>query len=233
MASVDNVSSKVASVDNVSSKVLTNNDLDIFGYKVLDIIQTGSKDNQCKILTVRDNKQKYIMKLIPISTSNSSRLDCQLLEVDISARIKHPNIMSATKIFGCDAYYGLLFDEGIPLLKYITTHKLSIDQKKLIMYNLLQGILFLHQNCIAHLDLKCENIVITGISAPTPKIIDFGAASMTESNTTIDFHDYNKYYYTSFEGDGKTHGSASDIQMLGMIFIDILLESNLSLMEYQ
>ncbi|KAE8283410.1 Myosin light chain kinase, smooth muscle [Larimichthys crocea] len=53
------------------------------------------------------------------------------------------------------------------------------------MQQILEGIAYMHQQNIIHLDLKPENIVCVDTSGTSIKIIDFGLASRIEGNTSL------------------------------------------------
>ncbi|TMS15558.1 Myosin light chain kinase, smooth muscle [Larimichthys crocea] len=53
------------------------------------------------------------------------------------------------------------------------------------MQQILEGIAYMHQQNIIHLDLKPENIVCVDTSGTSIKIIDFGLASRIEGNTAL------------------------------------------------
>ncbi|KAI9443051.1 kinase-like domain-containing protein, partial [Lactarius indigo] len=50
---------------------------------------------------------------------------------------------------------------------------------------LLEGVCFLHEHSIAHLDLKPANILVGGSSLPQLSIIDFGLSIRVEDEWTL------------------------------------------------
>lgn len=108
------------------------------------------------------------------------RKDVFPIEIDVLSRLSHPNILHAEKLLSsidCDmtgfgivselASYSLYDVRGDPM--YTMTNKIKN------LYEVLQGLKFLHINKILHIDIKDENILLFGsLDNPTAKLTDFG-----------------------------------------------------------
>ncbi|KAF8078795.1 kinase-like domain-containing protein [Lyophyllum atratum] len=105
-------------------------------------------------------------------------------EVRILMTIRHPNI---NEIYDTEEnknfiHIFLQLCTGGDLFTYITSHP-SLDhhlceaEAKYVMYQLLKGLNYLHENMISHRDLKPENILLHS-PGPYPRILiaDFGLA---------------------------------------------------------
>lgn len=101
----------------------------------------------------------------------------------IIRKLNHPNLM---RIFGYNKNNGNLFSQilienlkGMPTLKeYISKNrieKLSNQVLFKIIIQIVDALVYLHQNDITHRDIKLENILIDGKTHHI-KIIDFGLA---------------------------------------------------------
>ena len=75
--------------------------------------------------------------------------------------------------------------DGCSLIKFIQKIPISLVSRKQIMYLLLEGVNYLHQNNIAHNDLKPMNIMVT--NSGEIKIVDFGQAENCQVKTNF-FH---------------------------------------------
>lgn len=63
---------------------------------------------------------------------------------------------------------------------------LGLEDKRVIIRGILNGILFLHENNIIHRDLKAQNILMHREDGVwTPKITDFGLSRQTAGNSTV------------------------------------------------
>jgi serine/threonine protein kinase len=93
----------------------------------------------------------------------------------------HPNIARYEECYTFSSIagefdFGILqyYEEG-NLLQLMHNHKLTPDQKYLVLKDLLEGIEFMHKNNIIHRDLKPQNILIVKRGDYyVPKITDFG-----------------------------------------------------------
>jgi calcium/calmodulin-dependent protein kinase I len=151
-------------------------------------------------------------------------------EFKILTEVNHRNICQLYSVFETEnSTYVIL--ELYPLSLYGYLQKCgfpNIDQAKVIMINLLEGILYLHKKGIMHRDLKLENIMVKRDDIKTdrviPVIVDFGLAEYLTST---------KYLYTRCGTPGyvapevlkikstdpvQTYSCACDIFSLGVIF---------------
>lgn len=87
---------------------------------------------------------------------------------------------------------------------------------KFIFYKIMKGIQSIHNLGICHLDLKLENILLT--DKFSPKIADFGAATMNAPNLTNDFGT-TVYAAPEFLARKPYDGKKADIFSLGKILM--------------
>ena len=94
--------------------------------------------------------------------------------------LNHRNICQLISVYESDnSTYVIL--EIYPLSLYGYLQKCgfpSLDETKIMMINLLEGISYVHEKGIMHRDLKLENIMVKKLSNGKiiPVIIDFGLA---------------------------------------------------------
>lgn len=146
----------------------------------------------------------------------------------------HPNIaryeecFSFTSIAG-EFDFGILqyYEEG-NLLQLMHKHKLTFDQKHLLLKDLLEGIEFMHKNGIIHRDLKPQNILIVKRGdCYVPKITDFGISKK------LDFQKASSYsnslagagtlaYASPEQLGGKAIRKNADLWSFGVIAYQVL-----------
>jgi serine/threonine protein kinase len=103
------------------------------------------------------------------------------------------------------------------LKSYLLNNILSLEEKKRICKEIVNGLVIIHNNEILHRDLKLTNILVD--SNNTIKITDFGLA--------VSIYDVNKeevgtYGYIAPEiFDGVDYTFKSDLYSLGIIFLEI------------
>lgn len=110
-------------------------------------------------------------------------------EIDFSARLKHPCIAQITAWSLDSSLVGYhAIPMGIPSINAVRDELITLET---IMSDISSAIYFLHQNDIAHLDIKPENIIVypieTGYQA---RLIDFGL-----SKEAYSMADGRKYFY--------------------------------------
>lgn len=110
------------------------------------------------------------------------------------------------------------------LQRYITGRPCNLEWRKCyqIIKGICQGLHYLHENNILHLDLKPDNVLLD--DCMVPKIADFGLSRCFEENQTIEFTSRiqgTMGYMAPETFDGKIT-IKSDIYSLGIIIINIL-----------
>jgi tetratricopeptide (TPR) repeat protein/tRNA A-37 threonylcarbamoyl transferase component Bud32 len=121
-------------------------------------------------------------------------LDSSLLrrfehESQALARLQHPGIAQiyeagvADTGFGPQPYFAMEFIHGQPLHKYTEAHHLKVKERLDLMGKICQAVEHAHQRGLIHRDLKPGNILVD--ETGQPKILDFGVARVTDSDTQV------------------------------------------------
>lgn len=112
-------------------------------------------------------------------------------EFEIGKNLEHENVM---KIFDIDVtarYLLLEYYEGIDLFSFLEltssediNSNINLKFKLDCFQQLLCGVEYMHNNMIAHMDLKLENIIIN-VANKTLKITDFGLSRQFKINKSV------------------------------------------------
>jgi serine/threonine protein kinase len=103
------------------------------------------------------------------------------------ARLQHSGIAqiyeagAADAGFGPQPYFAMEFIHGKPLHEYAESRRLSARQRLELMAKVCDAVEHAHQRGVIHRDLKPGNILVD--ESGQPKILDFGVARATDSDT--------------------------------------------------
>ena len=155
-------------------------------------------------------------------------------ESEALGRLQHPGIAqiyeagAADAGFGAQPYYAMEFIHGPSLGKYVEGHQLHTRGRLEIMAKICEAVHHAHQRGIIHRDLKPGNILVD--ETGQPKILDFGVARMTDSDThvtrqtdlgqlvgTLDYMSPEQVLADPLELDTR-----SDVYTLGVILYELL-----------
>jgi non-specific serine/threonine protein kinase/serine/threonine-protein kinase len=86
-------------------------------------------------------------------------------------------VFDAGQIAAGRPYFVMELVDGVPLLDYCDSNRLSLKERVELLILICQAIQHAHLKGVVHRDLKPSNVLVTsGSPNPTPKIIDFGIA---------------------------------------------------------
>lgn len=150
--------------------------LQIDGYEVIEKVAEAGQGQVWRALQQSTDRQVAI-KVPRVGSVTSERARVRFeREVELAARLKHPNI---ARIYDSGVnrgqyYFVMDFIEGLKLDEYVRQHHLTHRQILELMRTICQAVQHAHQKGIIHRDLKPSNIIITDDGRPF--IIDFGLA---------------------------------------------------------
>ncbi|KAM3135439.1 hypothetical protein pb186bvf_012458 [Paramecium bursaria] len=215
-------------------------------YRIADFYEAQynlGKGSSAKVIQIKDvnGQQKYAAKAIDKQYLNRSEqgMESFISEVQIMSKLQKGPFINLFEVFEGDHTYYLVMDlmQGRTLaeeLEILKSRKelFPIKTVKLIMKQILQGLVMLHESRIIHRDLKPDNIMFkTMDSYDELKIVDFGLAT---------FMDVQKYSFPKCGTPGYVapeilnlvdrdykYDSVCDIFSCGCIFYKLLVGSSL------
>jgi serine/threonine protein kinase len=182
----------------------------------------------CKILTavnsIHEDREKVILKIAMVSGDYEDNL----LPIENEARLMslcdHPNIVKyyGTYLFESSVWIEMEDCSNGKLTNLITSgYEFSEEHIASMAKEILQGIQYLHDNLIAHCDLKSDNILIS--KDYTLKIADFGLSKQLHQKSERRRNSCGTPYWMAPEqiGDDAMYGIEADIWASGITVIEI------------
>ena len=132
------------------------------GYKIMKDIGKGSFSSVVLVQEKRTSKY-YAAKIIPKKLMES-RYSIGMIfnEIEILQKIKHQNIIEFHETFDIKEFTIIIteyYSRGY-LLNYLLNNDFNENEKKKIAIGIIESIKYLHDNRIAHCDIKLENILL-------------------------------------------------------------------------
>ncbi|XP_051283364.1 striated muscle preferentially expressed protein kinase isoform X2 [Dicentrarchus labrax] len=159
----------------------------------------------------------YMAKIIPYSQENKQEV---LKEYEILKSLHNEKVMSLHEAYVTPRYLVLVAEycTGKELLySLIDRFRYSEDDVVGYLVQILQGVEYLHNRRILHLDLKPDNIIVTNLNAI--KIVDFGSAQIFNplSLTHQDAGAGTLEYIAPEMVKGEVVGPPADIWTVGVV----------------
>lgn len=151
-------------------------------YEMLDDLGEG-KFGLVKLGVHKRTKERVAIKIIKKEAMNSTDLELCQSEIDIMKLVRHPNIVRLLDHFENTEYIFIVMElvAGGNLGNYLINKKFRLTEARAaeIMYQIGEGINYLHHYGIVHRDLKPDNILLTESSDKGQiKIMDFGLSKI-------------------------------------------------------
>ena len=133
-------------------------------------------------------RRTVALKVIKSSWASPSLLRRFEQESQALARLHHPGIAQVYEAGTADSGTGLqpffameYIADALPLTQYAEKRRLNTEQRLLLMAHVCDAVQHAHLRGIIHRDLKPANILVD--EHGHPKILDFGVARVTDSDT--------------------------------------------------
>ena len=158
-------------------------DLRIPGYEVHEQIGMGGMGSVFRAthLATRREVALKVMGALSVSSERArARFD---REVQITARLEHPNI---ARVYDSGVYHGTYFYAmelvgGLHLDRYVSENGLGRARVLALMRTVCRAVEYAHQNGVIHCDLKPGNVLVTPDGQP--RVMDFGLARALSDTT--------------------------------------------------
>ena len=155
-------------------------------------------------------------------------------EAQVLGRLQHPGIAqiyeagTADTGFGSQPYFAMEFIRGAALRDYADSRHLGLRERLELMVRICEAVQHAHQRGVIHRDLKPGNIIVD--EAGQPKVLDFGVARVTDSDTQATLQTdvgqlVGTLNYMSPEqvlADPLDIDTRSDVYALGVILYELL-----------
>lgn len=147
-------------------------------------------------------------------------------EIDILARLSHPNIATIFDTGTTDdgiPYIVMEYIDGLPIDKHCRKYGLGLKDRLKLFNKACEAVGYAHQNLIVHRDIKPSNILVSRDGVP--KLLDFGIskpldAAEGESSTIIGA--MTPEYASPEQIEGKRITTSTDIYSLGVVLFRLL-----------
>jgi protein-serine/threonine kinase len=180
--------------------------------------------NKCFVVKQIKKKKHYFWDFDKTKTEDSKIKKALLNEYAIGSLLHHPNIRETLDIDLIDNCIIFEYCNGNTLFDYIINNKIDFFKDKILQdyfTQIIRAIEYIHNNNVAHLDLKLENIMITD---NVIKIIDFGEACCLNNKIT-GIHGTTPYIAPEEFNLEYFDGTKVDIWALGIILYEMIYKS--------
>jgi hypothetical protein len=204
---------------------------DAFGdYKVIDLAGSGGMGAVYRI-EHSITKRVEAMKLLPIGlTSESEQVQRFEREIQVQARLHHPNIAALYNAVRDGQSIALVMEyvEGECLKRILERGRLPVGAAVEYAGQILDALAYAHKMGVVHRDVSPANIIITPDG--TAKLTDFGLArAASDLNLTTEGVAMGSPWYMSPEQVGAVGelDGRSDIYAMGAVLYEMLTDRKL------
>ena len=166
--------------------------------------------------------QSRAVKILKKSEQDEEKL---FLEVDILAKLSHPNIMQINEFYDDNTNFYIVseFCSGGELFDTISEKGVFTEKEAAhLMKQIISAVCYSHQNNVVHRDLKPENILLEDKTEdPVIKLIDWGGARYFSKNKKMTKISGTPYYIAP-EVLNEVYDEKCDIWSCGVILYILL-----------
>jgi serine/threonine protein kinase len=220
----------------ISLYSITNISQQLSNYSIIQKLYEGRHLGNNVYIVVDEKsktKRKCVMKCYDIHILKQKKLFFTIKrEIVIMSQITHPRIIQLYHAFIDKGNIVLIMEyaeygDMLQFRKAFCKLRINNKQAQIIIFQILEALLYLHSNAIMHRDIKLENIFISDLGV---KLGDFGAAIDTGkefASTRIGTCEYMapEIFHTVRSGQVQRnlYSSSVDIWALGILTYEILV----------
>lgn len=184
--------------------------------------------NDCSVVDC--NSYFVVKQLHKIGNDNEKKIRKKLLnEYTIGSLLHHENIRETLDVDLQDNSIIFEYFPGLDFFNFITCNKPDLKDCLFYYKQLIDGVCYMHDRGIAHMDLKLENIMIDFTNKKV-KIIDFGQSKVFHDTLHINSIIFEKGLYGSlpciapeeFNIDKEYNPEKVDVWACGIILYEII-----------
>lgn len=151
----------------------------IEGFEIKGEIHRGGQGVVYRARQIQPQRDVALKILTPRGFDGASAQERFKKEVDFTANLKHPNIVTVYEsgFKGGLHYYAMEHIRGEALTAYVKRNRLTVPATLKLFQTVCAAVEFAHQQGIVHRDLKPANILVKEDGAPV--VLDFGLAKST------------------------------------------------------
>ncbi|OUN71173.1 protein kinase [Barnesiella sp. An55] len=159
---------------------------------------------------------KYIILKTPV-TNDSMLIEILRREYELACNLNHPCVVSTLE-FNPHTPVGpalvMEYIDGLTLDEFVASNP-TLEERKAVLNDILDGLDYLHHRGIIHNDLKPDNIIVNSNKAA--RIIDFGFSASTDSAYKGYIGGSDGYTAPEILNGSGSAGTTSDIFTLGRL----------------
>jgi len=143
------------------------------------------RGGMARVYLARDEKhgRDVAIKVIRPELSASLGHERFLREIEIAARLRHPNIVPLYDSGQVDGtlYFVMPYEEGVSLRERLARGPLAIVDALSVLRDVARALAYAHEHGVVHRDVKPDNVMLSGGSAV---VTDFGIAKAVSAALT-------------------------------------------------
>lgn len=156
-------------------------------YRLIEKIGEGGFGVVWRAEQAEPIKREVALKIIKLGMDTLEVMRRFEQERQALALMDHPNIAS---VFNAGAtpegrpFFVMELVRGVPVTQYCIEKALTLAARLSLFKEICSGVQHAHQKGVIHRDLKPSNVIVTEVDGvPVPKIIDFGIAKATTTDS--------------------------------------------------